>query len=154
MGSKIAETEMKAIWARMMPLFSNRHTAVLELVRRHGLTPPHGFALASLSFGPLRMRELADLLVCDASYITSIVDRLEETGVALRRASETDRRVKQIELTPKGHRVADQITALMTEPPTEFAKLTAKERTLLKSILERVLPEPEFPPQIFRRPPP
>lgn len=154
MGKGAANSDMKAIWARMMPLFSNRHNAMLDLVRHYGLTPPHGFTLAALSFGPLRMRELADLLVCDASYITSIVDRLEEAGLALRRPSATDRRVKQIELTPKGHRVATQVTALMTDPPAEFTKLTAQERATLKAILERILPEPEFPPQIFRRPPP
>jgi DNA-binding MarR family transcriptional regulator len=154
MSAKNADTELKAIWARMTPLFSDRHTALLELVRQHGLTPPHGFALASLGFGPLRMREMADLLVCDASYITAVVDRLEETGLASRRPSETDRRVKQIELTPKGIRVAKQITTLMTDPPAELTKLTAHERATLKTILERILPEPEFPPQIFRRPVP
>ena len=152
MNAETTDTEMKAIWARIMPLFSNRHTALLELVRRHGLTPPHGFTLASLSFGPLRMRELADALVCDASYITSIVDRLEETGLAVRKPSQTDRRVKQIELTAKGHRVAKQITTLMTDPPTEFSALTARDRSTLITILERILPEPDFPPRIFRRP--
>ena len=154
MSAKNADTELKAIWARIMPLFSDRHNALLDLVRRHGLTPPHGFALASLSFGPLRMREMADLLVCDASYITAVVDRLEESGLALRRPSETDRRVKQIELTAKGQRVANQITTLMTDPPAELTRLTAHERSTLTTILERILPEPEFPPQIFRRPAP
>lgn len=144
------DEDLAAIWLRLLPLFTDRHDTMLELVRRHGLTPPHGFTLVSLSFAPLRMRDLADLMVCDASYITSIVDRLEELGLASRRASDTDRRVKEIELTEAGRAVAAEVAAVMTAPPPAFAALTGNERATLRSILQRVLPEPDFPPSIFR----
>ncbi len=41
-----------------------------------GLTPPEGLALHRLD-EPLPMGTMADLLGCDASYITVLVDRLE-----------------------------------------------------------------------------
>lgn len=144
------DDDLGQIWLRLLPLFTERHDRLLELVRRHGLTPPHGFMLASLSFGPMRMRDLAELMVCDASYVTGVVDRLEELELAQRRPSERDRRVKEIELTPAGRRLAQKVTAVMTEPPAELAGLGARDRATLRRILEQVLAEPEFPPAIFR----
>ncbi len=145
-----SDDELAALWLRLLPLFADRHDAVLELVRAHGLAPPHGFMLVALSSGAMRMRDLADLLVCDASYITGVVDHLEELGLVVRRPSETDRRVKEIELTPRGRKVAAAVTAVMTTPPAAFAELSSTDRATLHSILTKVLPEPEFPPQVFR----
>src|ERR671923_2446235 len=38
------------------------------------------------------MRDLAEFWYCDASYVTSLVDGLEERGLAVRDPSPTDRR--------------------------------------------------------------
>ena len=60
----------------------------------HGLTSTQAKVLAQLD-GPLPMRGLAALLVCDASNVTGIVDRLEARGLVRREADTADRRVKQ-----------------------------------------------------------
>lgn len=114
---------------------------MFALLGAHGLNPPHGHALAALAAGPIRMRELADHMLCDASYITSIVDRLEETGLAVRRADPTDRRVKTIALTEKGERAAADIRLTMSAPPAEFKRLTKAELAVFASAMERLVPE-------------
>src|ERR1700742_1932114 len=68
-----------------------------------GLTPAVTKALAHLSPDhPTPMRELASALRCDNSYVTAVVDSLEERGLAGRRPHPTDRRIKVIEVTPQG----------------------------------------------------
>ena len=85
------------LWARMMTLFATARDAMFSILARHGLTPPHGFAITMLHDGPMRMSDMAARMTCDASYVTAIVDRLEEVGLAVRRTSPTDRRVKEID---------------------------------------------------------
>src|ERR671916_675769 len=55
---------------------------------------------------PRSMGELAQELNCDRSYVTAIVDDLERAGLAERRVSVEDRRVKTIALTAAGGRGA------------------------------------------------
>jgi DNA-binding MarR family transcriptional regulator len=137
-------------WARMLSLFVERRDAIFDALTAHGLTPPHAHALTVLAEAPVRMRDLADQMMCDASYITSIVDRLEEAGLAERRLNATDRRVKEVALTAKGRRVALKLRATMTQPPTQFAKLTRAERTQLAAVLERLVPDVSGLPDPFR----
>ncbi len=137
-------------WARMLSLFVERRDAMFVTLTAHGLTPPHAHALSVLADGPVRMRDLADHMMCDASYITSIVDRLEEAGLAERRLNPTDRRVKEVALTTKGRRAAQSLRATMTEAPTQFARLTKAERAQLAAVVERMVPEVADLPDPFR----
>jgi DNA-binding MarR family transcriptional regulator len=137
-------------WARMLSLFVERRDAMFVTLTAHGLTPPHAHALSVLAEGPVRMRNLADQMMCDASYITSIVDRLEEAGLAERRLNATDRRVKEVALTAKGRRVAQSLRTTMTEPPTQFARLTKAERAQLAAVVERLVPQVDGLPDPFR----
>jgi len=138
----------------MMTLFAAARDEMFSILLSHELTPPHGFALTMLRDGPLRMRDMADRMTCDASYITSVVDRLEETGLAERRASPIDRRVKEIALTPAGERVAHQVRRTMTAPPPAIERLTAAERRALASLMAKVVPDDEVLTDAFRMPPP
>ena len=56
-----------------------------------------------------------------------------------RRASEEDRRVKVLELTPKGVRLRAEFLARMTAPPEGLERLTSREQQALVRILERLL---------------
>jgi DNA-binding MarR family transcriptional regulator len=141
------------LWSRMMTLFASARDAMFGILLSHELTPPHGFALSMLLDGPMRMRDVADRMTCDASYITSIVDRLEETGLAERRPSPTDRRVKEIALTPAGTKVAAQVRHTLTSPPAAVERLTAAERRTLSSLMAKVVPDDEVIADAFRIPP-
>ena len=91
-------------------------------------------------------------MTCDASYITAIVDRLEKVGLAERRVSATDRRVKEIALTELGRTVAEEIRATMTSPPAAFDRLSRADRSALASLLAKVVPDLDTLPDPFRPP--
>ena len=150
MAAAKPSTDPDLTWARMLSLFVERRDAMFSTLTAHGLTPPHAHALSVLADGPVRMRNLADHMMCDASYITSIVDRLEEAGLAERRLNPTDRRVKEVALTARGRRVAQSLRATMTAPPTQFARLSKNERAQLAAVIERMVPGLEGLPDPFR----
>ena len=52
--------------------------------------------------GPMGQSELADALILNTGSVTSLVDRLEAHGLAVRRPHPTDRRRAVIELTEAG----------------------------------------------------
>src|SRR5690349_24015364 len=58
---------------------------------------PAAFGTLRMLDRPRTMSEVAGALQCDNSNVTGIVDSLEEKGLARRRPSEEDRRVKLIE---------------------------------------------------------
>ncbi|MFJ5708329.1 MarR family winged helix-turn-helix transcriptional regulator [Streptomyces sp. NPDC093105] len=102
------------------------------------LTASQGKALAVLRRGPAPMRALAETMTCDASNITGIVDRLEKRGLVRREAGTSDRRVKNVILTPEGERVADAIRAKMRTTQAGLESLDARDRDQLRALLERV----------------
>ena len=69
------------------------------------------------------MSALADALHCDNSNITGIVDRLEAAGLAERRPTERDRRVKAVVLTEKGEWMRIELERRAGEPPPRLAAL-------------------------------
>jgi DNA-binding MarR family transcriptional regulator len=104
-----------------------------------GLTLMQGKML-SLLLQPRPMRALADLLGCDASNITGIVDRLEARALVRREASPADRRVKNVLLTPDGEAAVRQIRADMATGLPGLARLDAYERRALFDLLDRAFP--------------
>ncbi len=84
------------------------------------------------------MREIAQHFGVDSSYVTTLVDDLEENGLAERRPHPTDRRVKTIVLTPKGIEARKQIEKLMYDPPRCFAALSETELTQLLRLLRKL----------------
>jgi DNA-binding MarR family transcriptional regulator len=107
---------------------------------RHGLTPVQAKALAVLVRTPVPMRGLADALVCDASNVTGLVDRLEVRGLVRREVSPTDRRIKIVVATEAG---ASAIRAVRDDMQTTHEALDLlddQERTVLYDLLTRLRP--------------
>jgi DNA-binding MarR family transcriptional regulator len=103
---------------------------------RHGLAPKQMGVLWRLEPGAeVPMRALADSLYCDASYMTDLVDKLEERGLIERRSSSEDRRVKLIALTGPGEELRDQVVRELYEPPEELAALDPAEAEELARLL-------------------
>ncbi|MBA3430666.1 MAG: MarR family transcriptional regulator [Actinobacteria bacterium] len=95
-----------------------------RIVQRFGLTPGHARALLMMDPDkPLPMGNLADLFSCDASTITWLVDRLEERGLVERRGLASDRRVKNVTLTPLGIRTKKELEEELYEPPEALLAL-------------------------------
>jgi DNA-binding MarR family transcriptional regulator len=109
---------------------------MLAIASELDLHPQQLFALKHLG-EPLPMGALAELLHCDNSNVTGLVDRLEKRGLAERRSDEHDRRVKLLVLTEDGEQVRERLLARMAEPAPEIAALSAADQRALRDILRR-----------------
>ncbi|MFI6679947.1 MarR family winged helix-turn-helix transcriptional regulator [Kribbella sp. NPDC050470] len=87
---------------------------------------------------PAPMRDLAERLTCDRSYITNLADQLEERGLVCR-VPGSDRRVKLLQLTPAGVDLRDEISATVAERALVLRRLTPAERRTLSPLLEKLL---------------
>ena len=78
-----------------------------QLMKRFGLTLTQYWALVHLKNEEGRsLSALADLLICDKSNVTSVVDNLEERGLAERKRGKAgDRRYIRVVLTPQGQQL-------------------------------------------------
>src|SRR5580700_11325227 len=85
------------------------------------------------------MGEMARGIGCDPSYITALVDDLDERGLATREPAPYDRRVKIIVLTDEGRALATEIDSILSVPPAAFAALSQAELRQLRDLLEKVL---------------
>ena len=85
-------------------------------------------------------QELGATMGIDRSTMVSLIDQLESAGLAKRRPSPTDRRAREIAITPKGRRLLQRARAMIAETEDEvLAGLTAKERGELVGLLRRAL---------------
>ncbi|MGH9279884.1 MAG: MarR family winged helix-turn-helix transcriptional regulator, partial [Acidimicrobiales bacterium] len=99
-------------WRTILQLMwqGEAHGRMQQVCRSIGIPPSMIKSLTHLSEdNPQAMRDLADSWGCDASYVTALIDDLEERGFAERRPHPTDRRVKTVVLTPKGAEVRDMV---------------------------------------------
>lgn len=85
------------------------------------------------------MGEMARGIGCDPSYITALVDDLDERGLARRQPSPDDRRVKTVVLTDRGRALAAEIDATLSVPPAAFGALSDAELRQLRDLLDKVL---------------
>jgi MarR family transcriptional regulator, transcriptional regulator for hemolysin len=117
------------------------HSRTAEVLDSIGLTPAL-FALLNVigaREGAIQ-QELAAALGIDRSTMVSLVDRLEAAGLARRRPSATDRRAREIAITPKGRRVLQRARDLAARVEDEvLAGLAADERRQLVALLRRAL---------------
>jgi DNA-binding MarR family transcriptional regulator len=117
------------------------HTRTAEVLGTVGLTPAL-FALLNVigaREGAIQ-QELGAALGIDRSTMVSLIDQLEAAGLATRRPSATDRRAREIAITPKGRRTLQQARGLILQVEDEvLAGLSADERNELLSLLRQAL---------------
>ncbi|MEU6587217.1 MarR family transcriptional regulator [Nocardia sp. NPDC046763] len=102
------------------------------------LTAIQGKTLTVLRRGPVAMRALAEIMACDASNVTGIIDRLEKRGLVRREASASDRRVTNLVITTEGEQITDAIRAKMHATRDGLNRLSDEEQNHLCALLERV----------------
>ncbi len=124
-----------------LAVMARLHEHLVERSAEFDLSAPQARALHHLG-EPRTMGELADVLCCDASNVTGIVDRLEARGIVQRQVVPGDRRVKRIVLTDDGRRLWQAHHArLMADVPL-VAGLSAEERDVLRDLLARAVTGP------------
>lgn len=127
-------------WELVTRLCLVRRVQLPALGAEFDLSPVQCHVLHLLEPGQaVPMGRLAASLACDASNVTGLVDRLESRGLLERRASDVDRRVKVLALTPAGARVRTQLQKRLADPPDPFRRLSEAEQRTLVRILERLL---------------
>ena len=130
-------------WALMGRLWHANKGRFFAAINEFELSPPQALALRHLEPGsPLPMSALAELLHCDNSNITGIVDRLEDRGLVERRPAAHDRRIKHLLVTEAGADVRSRLAERMDSAPDELERLTKAEQRQLVALLRKVAGEP------------
>jgi DNA-binding MarR family transcriptional regulator len=91
--------------------------------------------------GPSPMRRLAELMNCEASNLTGLVDRLEMRGLVERRPDPGDRRIRLLALTAEGDTLSHQ-TWVAVAQRCPFSRLAPERRLLLDELLREALRPP------------
>ena len=85
------------------------------------------------------MKELAQRMGCDASFVTAIADTLEERGFIRREPGQRDRRVKNLLLTPDGIAAKERMMAQLAAKMPWCYALDDGERACLLTLLRKML---------------
>jgi DNA-binding MarR family transcriptional regulator len=129
-------------WPMVIEFTLSQRAWWIGLCEEFGLTAMQGHTLRLLDPDrPVAMSALADHLVCDASNVTGIVDKLEARGLIVRQGAGHDRRVKMLAVTEKGRALQERISARMMEPPAAVAALSPAARRQLAAILRAIVDE-------------
>jgi DNA-binding MarR family transcriptional regulator len=127
-------------WPLVIEFTLSQRAWWIGLCAEFELTPMQGHVLRMLDpQQPMPMSAVANTLVCDASNVTGIVDKLESRGLIERRGAEHDRRIKMLAVTEKGRRVRDQLWARTMQPPAAVLRLSAADRRRLAEVLRAIL---------------
>jgi DNA-binding MarR family transcriptional regulator len=127
-------------WQLLMKFFLQQRKHLPASAAECDLSPAQWHVLHLIEPGhPIPMGRLAELLSCDASNVTGLVDRLESRGLIQRRPSPDDRRVKALDLTPTGSQLRAQLLRGMTRRPHPLSRLSAEDQRTLVSILQRLV---------------
>jgi len=105
-----------------------------EALRPLGIELRHfAVLLVLVNRGPTEQRDLVEATGSDKAGIMRVVDDLERKGLAVRKAVPGDRRVRAVEITPKGlelfdaaHEAAEPLAKRLVAPlkPAEAKQLT------------------------------
>jgi len=121
-------------------LFDERPQRLPAIAARFDVSPMGLKMLQALEpGGELPMSAVAERLVCDASNVTGMVDRLEARGLLERRDDPGDRRVKLIALTEDGAALREQVLERLYEPPEAIARLPRADQRALRDLLRRAV---------------
>ena len=96
-------------------------------------------ALWRLERGPRMLIELADDMGTDAPAATVLINSLEERGLVKRTQHPTDRRAKQVSLTPAGRRMLETVEGVIDQPPDALENLPAAELASLRKTLRKLV---------------
>jgi len=114
---------------------------MFKIAAEYGLTSTQAFVLMLTSHEQLRtMHSFCTILGCDASNITGIVDGLERKGLVTRAEHPNDRRVKVLELLPKGKQVRDEILTRLSDRNQSYvlSQLTKDEIAQFTHLIQKI----------------
>jgi DNA-binding MarR family transcriptional regulator len=137
-----ADTEVAEFAGQLFfRLWRASHTRIAEALESIGLTPPLFGLLNILGAreGAIQ-QEIGSAMGIDPSTMVSLIDELEGAGLAKRRPHPTDRRAREVAITPKGRRLLERARRMAIQVEDEVLRgLTGAERRELLRLLRRAL---------------
>ncbi|MBA3281535.1 MAG: winged helix-turn-helix transcriptional regulator [Acidimicrobiia bacterium] len=131
-------------WVQIARLFLSQQARKSKVAADLGLTASDLISLFHMQPDEgVSQRALAEHWSCDPSWVTTRIDRLEQLGLAERRLSPTDRRVKEVWLTSAG--LAKRAAGMtgFGHPPEHLDTLSLTDLRALAKILAKLdLPDP------------
>jgi DNA-binding MarR family transcriptional regulator len=109
-----------------------------EIAAEFGIAPHDLLAMFKLD-SVLSMKELAQHMGCDASFITSVADTLEKRGYVRREPSQRDRRVKNLVLTEEGIAAKERMMRELAEKMPWSYALDDGERCCFLRLLKKAV---------------
>ena len=112
-------------------------------VRDAGLTVLEWRVLATLADGTERtVGELASIALAQQSTVTKLLGRMQADRWIERNDGDVDRRQSLVRITPRGQRIlGDLLKRSKRHEATTTTRLTAREATLLKDALRKLIRE-------------
>lgn len=117
-----------------------RRTVFDQFVKPLNVTRSQWWVLAHLArHDGMIQTDLADLLELGKAALGGLVDRLEASGLIVRRTDDIDRRVKRIFLSPQGNQLIKEMRPFSDEMSARILEgLSDEERDALVDLLTRV----------------
>ena len=109
-----------------------------EVLADAELTPSHFMFLSTID-DPTPMGALADHLCLDASYVTGVVDHLEQRRLVERRTDPSDRRRTLVAVTPEGRALRETVHAEMVAHAPITRRLELHELIALSELLRKAV---------------
>lgn len=127
-------------WLFMVASFRAKK-GFIKLADEHDLTVVQLYALCSMEPGhPVPMKDIANLLNCDASNVTGIIDRLFSHNYIIRQERPGDRRVKMALLTDKGEQLRQKLVeGILAYQSDMLGRLDQVQQHQLKELLVQTL---------------
>lgn len=128
-------------WACIVQLFrsADNERRFVGIAESLGLTPRMLGGLLHLRPGQaMPMRTMVQEWHCDPSWVTTIVDELEQRGLVDRRNDLRDRRTKSVVLTELGEKSRAGAIELLSVPPPAIASLPVADQVALRDLMRKV----------------
>jgi MarR family transcriptional regulator, 2-MHQ and catechol-resistance regulon repressor len=128
------------VWVVLARAYSSMAAFVEQRIAAEGLGLSDFMVLEVLLHkGPLTMSVIAEKVLLANASMTSAIDRLEEKGLVIRKNSDEDRRVRFVELTPRGKKFIEELYARHEgEIESLMSGLSEAERAALHQGLKKV----------------
>lgn len=137
---KTQNIEDSTYWMLLQVAIRAKHNTV-QLAETYDLSVMQFIVLCTMKPGEgMPMSAVSGMLLCDASNVTGIVERLVSHGLIIREECAKDRRVKLIQLTKKGEAVRSAaLHDILDRQPDTIGTLTGAEQEEFNVLLKKAL---------------
>ena len=127
-------------WQLLRIAITAKH-GLIHIADKYGLTAMQLYTLCLLEADTsIPMNSLSDMIKCDASNITGIVDRLFSQNYIKREENPKDRREKMITLTSAGVKLCTKISQELSHyEAVNTQSLSEEEKAVLQTLLAKII---------------